>query len=127
MFPPDLIHAICNEAARQISIGDSGQAIILLREILNVDSSFTVAMENLMAAYYNSGVELYNKQRYSEALPLLNKSIDLASRVGAVSQLNAMRAVQHNCTLATVPSIQLPQSGSSSNNYSGRSLVRGRH
>ena len=81
---------LCNEAARQINVGDSGQAIVFLREVLNLDSSYKVALQNLMAAYFNCGAELYNKQHFTEALPVLNLSLDLAKKVGTPGELNQM-------------------------------------
>ncbi|MBX9694055.1 MAG: matrixin family metalloprotease, partial [Cyanobacteria bacterium] len=83
---------LCNEAARQISAGDSGQAIIYLREVLHLNDKYQVALHNLMAAYYNCGVELYNKQRFAEALPILNSSIELSKRIGAAGQKSAMHS-----------------------------------
>jgi len=118
---------LCNEAGRQISAGDSAQAIIFLRECLNLDDTIKVALQDLMAAYYNCGVELYNKQHYAEALPILNKSVELGRKVGSASELNAMRSVQHNCLIAADRSKQnLATPGSSQTSYSGSSVVRGK-
>jgi len=119
--------ALCNEAARQISAGDSGQAIIFLREVCYLDSSYKVALENLMAAYFNCGVELYNKQHYSEALPILERALDLGQKVGTASELGQMRSVERNCLIAgeqknqTLPSTPINTQAT----YSGRAHVRG--
>lgn len=92
---------LCTEltkaAVNLISTGDSGTAIVFLREVLRLDSSYKVASENLMAAYYNCGADLYNKRYYSEALPLLEKSLELGRKVGNSADLNMVQAVYRNC------------------------------
>lgn len=115
-------YELCTEANRQINAGDSGQAIIFLREVLNLDSNYKVAQQNLMAAYFNCGVELYNKQHYSEALPILERSLELGNKVGTANQLNAMHSVQGNCLIGINRGNQsLPSTPTSSQtSYAGR-------
>jgi tetratricopeptide (TPR) repeat protein len=84
-------------AARHISTGDSGTAIVLLQEALRLDPCNQTASENLMAAYYNCGAELYNKQHYFDAMPVLDRAMALAKRVGRQSEINMIFAVQRNC------------------------------
>jgi hypothetical protein len=119
---------LCNEAGRQISAGDSAKAIIFLRECLNLDSSIKVALQDLMAAYYNCGVELYNHQHYAEAMPILNKAVEWGTKVGSASEVNAMRSVQRNCLIAADRGKQNRATpDSSQTSYSGKSVVRGRN
>jgi hypothetical protein len=112
-----------NEAYNQISQGDSGQAVIFLHEAINLDSSFKPAMQNLMVAYYNNGVELFNKQHYSEALEVLERATELARKVGTVSEQRAMLAIEQKCMLAA----RAPRSGTTAGDsfstgvYTGRS------
>jgi len=93
-----------------------------------LDSSIKVALQDLMAAYYNCGVELYNHQHYAEAMPILNKSVEWGTKVGSASELNAMRSVQRNCLIAADRGKQsrtTPESSQTS--YSGKSVVRGKN
>lgn len=92
---------LCTELTRAavnlISTGDSATAIVLLREVMRLDSSYKIAAENLMAAYYNCGADLYNKQYYSEALPVLEKSMELGKQFGNAADLNMVQTVYRNC------------------------------
>jgi hypothetical protein len=76
---------------------------LLLREALHADSKYEIAEENLMAAYFNCGVELYNKQRYAEALPLLNEAVRLGEKVGSTSELEKMCSIQRRCEQGRQP------------------------
>lgn len=114
---PDLCVALSNEAARLIRLGDSGQAIIFLNEVLKMDSGFLVASQNLMVSYFNAGVELYNKEYYSEALPVLEKSMQLGRKYGSPRELAAMSAVRQNCINAAGQTQTYSQSGT---NYAYR-------
>lgn len=114
-----------NEACRKISAGDSGQAIIFLREALTLDSSFKLALQNLMIAYYNCGVELYNKQHYTEAKEVLDRSLELAIKVGTAAELSEMRTIERRCSIAIKNALKSPQSPqsapvSSQGAYAGR-------
>jgi tetratricopeptide (TPR) repeat protein len=110
---PDLCVALTNEAARLIRAGDSGQAIIFLNEVLKLDPNFSVASQNLMISYFNAGVELYNKEHYSEALPVLEKSMRIARKYGNARELEAMAAVRNNCLQASGQGANYSQSGPS--------------
>lgn len=110
---PELCVALTNEAARLIGSGDSGQAIIILNEVLRLDSNFLVASQNLMVSYFNAGVELYNKQLYSEALPVLEKSIKLSRKYGSQREMAAISAVRNNCLQASGQNSTYGQAGSS--------------
>lgn len=96
----DTCRELYNEACSQISAGDSGQAIVFLREVLTLDRSFKIAMQNLMIAYYNCGIELYNKRFYSEAREILDHSVEMANQVGTAAELHEMRTVERRCAQA---------------------------
>jgi len=90
-------HDLCRAAANCMTNGDSGSAIIVLNEILRLDKTYSVASENLMAAYYNCGAALYNKNLNAEARQVLAKAINIGKLVGDQSRLNAIVAVYRNC------------------------------
>lgn len=92
--------ALFNEAKHCIDSGDSGTAIILLNEMLRLDSTCKVAYENLMAAYYNCAAELYNKEHYADAVPVLDKAMSLARKYGNGGDLSMISAVYRNCQSA---------------------------
>lgn len=113
---------LCNAAADQIRIGDSGQAIIFLREALNIDESFKTAKQNLMVAYYNCAAELYNNNHFSEALPVLKDALRLSREVGTLPEQRQMLALERNLNLAKGDSsiTVRPPSNSSQSTYSSR-------
>lgn len=86
-----------NEAFRLIKAGDNGQALIYLRAALERDENDKLAMANGMIALFNCACDLNNRCHWAEALPILEKSIKLAKKVGAPSELNAMLGVKRNC------------------------------
>lgn len=90
-------HDLCRAAANCMTNGDSGSAIIVLNEILRLDKTYSVASENLMAAYYNCGAALYNKNLKAEARQVLAKAINIGKTVGDQCRLNAVVAVYRNC------------------------------
>lgn len=91
---------LINESARQINMGEYAQAVIFLNEALTIDKSCKTALENLMVTYFNCGADRYNKRQYSQALPLIEKSIELAKRFGSASESQQMAAVYRNCRQA---------------------------
>ncbi len=92
-----LCYELTKAAANCISAGDSASAIILLNEILRLDRTYKVAAENLMTAYYNCGAALYNKNLSSEALPLLERSMELGRQFGNQSDVAMIASVYRNC------------------------------
>jgi hypothetical protein len=84
-----------------------------LNEVLKLDPNFSVASQNLMISYFNAGVELYNKEHYSEALPVLEKSMRIARKYGNARELEAMAAVRNNCLQASGQGANYSQSGPS--------------
>ncbi len=92
-----LCYELTKAAVNCISAGDSASAIIILNEILRLDRSYKVAAENLMTAYYNCGAALYNKNLSSEALPLLERSMELGRQFGNQSDVAMIASVYRNC------------------------------
>ncbi|GEM_PF-3617841 len=90
-------HELCRAAANCMTNGDSASAIIVLNEILRLDKTYSVASENLMAAYYNCGAALYNNHHNAEARQVLERAIELGKRCGDQNSLNAIVAVYRNC------------------------------
>lgn len=90
-------HELCRASANCITNGDSGSAIIVLNEILRLDSSYSPASDNLIAAYYNCGAALYNKQNYEEARKVLERAMTLGQKVGDKNALTAIVGVYRNC------------------------------
>jgi hypothetical protein len=86
-----------NEAFRLIREGDNGQALIYLRAALDSDDKDKLAMQNAMVALFNCACNLNNTCHWAEALPILEKSITLAKKVGTAAEMNAMVSVQRNC------------------------------
>jgi hypothetical protein len=86
-----------NEAIRLIKAGDNGQALIYLRAALERDESDRLAMGNAMIALFNCACDLNNRSHWAEALPILEKSMQLAKKVGAPGELNQMVSVKRNC------------------------------
>ncbi len=90
-------HELCRASANCITNGDSGSAIIVLNEILRLDSSYSPASDNLMAAYYNCGAALYNNGNYGEARKVLERAMTLGKKVGDRNALTAIVSVYRNC------------------------------
>lgn len=86
-----------NEAFRLIKAGDNGQALIYLRAALERDENNKLAMGNAMIALFNCACDLNNRLHWAEALPILEKAIKLAKKVGSPGEMNQMVAVQKNC------------------------------
>jgi len=98
----------------------------LLVEVLRLDPSVDVATKNLMAAYYNCGVELYNKQHCGEALPLIDKAIEFARKCGSQSQLAAMNSVRSSCARDLDQSSIAKSNNNAPGAYSGNTVMKSR-
>jgi tetratricopeptide (TPR) repeat protein len=71
-----------NAAIDALNNKEFKKAIDLLNQALAADRDYTQGRSNLRVAYFNYGVEMYNTQKYAEAIPLLEIAIDLSKQLG---------------------------------------------
>jgi tetratricopeptide (TPR) repeat protein len=71
-----------NEAVTALNNKQFQKAIDLLHQALAVDPNYTQGKSNLRVAYYNYALNLYDNEKYSEALPFFQKALDLSKQLG---------------------------------------------
>jgi tetratricopeptide (TPR) repeat protein len=71
-----------NAAIDALNNKEFKKAIDLLNQALAADRDYTQGRSNLRVAYFNYGVEMYNTQKYAEAIPLLEIALDLSKQLG---------------------------------------------
>lgn len=97
---PHRVFNFITQACDLMRCGDNGQAIIFLHAALNDDEKSALASEDLMLAYFNCGVELFNHQCFAEALPVFKKSMALGRKFGTPEELANIENLQSHCLQA---------------------------
>jgi tetratricopeptide (TPR) repeat protein len=85
-----------NSAVEAILKKDYKTAVPLLEQSLNLDPKYQKAKENLRAALYNWGMEVYDHHQYAKALEILEKASALIRSMGGKAD-GDLQAVMTYC------------------------------
>jgi tetratricopeptide (TPR) repeat protein len=87
-----------NEAVTALNNHEFQKAIDLLKQAVATDPTYVQGKSNLRVAYFNYGVELYNEQKYAEALPYIEKAVALSKQLDRDDA--DMRSLYEDCKQA---------------------------
>jgi tetratricopeptide (TPR) repeat protein len=71
-----------NDAVTALNAKQFQKAVDMLKQALTLWPGYRQGKSNLRVAYFNWGVELYNSGKYAQAMPYLEKAMQLAKELG---------------------------------------------